>query len=113
MNGLGRPDAGGLAGIVGGVEVAVAAGGFAGICTDGLAGTDAGGGGAGEGVAAGGFAGLAAGAAEVVAAGGVAAVCASAPDMRRGNAASAPANKTRSVMRQDPTGETRFMRAPN
>ena len=88
--------------MVGGVEVAVAAGGFAGICTDGLAGIDAGGG-AGEGVAAGGLAGLADGAAEVVAAGGVAAVCASAPVTRRGSAASAPANKTRSVMRQDPT----------
>ncbi len=62
-------------------------------------------------MAAGG-AGLADGAGEVAAAGGVAAVCASAPEMRRGSAASAPVNKTRSVMRQDP-GETRFMRAPD
>ena len=64
-------------------------------------------------MAAGG-AGLADGADEVAAAGGVAEVCASAPDMRRGSAVNAPANKTRSVMRQDPTrGETRFMCASN
>ena len=37
------------------------------------------------------------------AAGGVPEVCASAPETMRGRAASAPANKTRSVMRQDPT----------
>src|ERR1700677_814764 len=71
-------------------------------------------GGAGDGAAAGGLAGVAGGASEVAAAGGVAAVCASAPETRRGSAASAPANKTRSVMRPDPTrGETRFMCAPN
>ena len=62
-------------------------------------------------MAAGG-AGLADGAGDVAAPGGVAAVCASAPETRRGSAASAPVNKTRSVMRQDP-GETRVMRAPD
>jgi hypothetical protein len=50
-----------------------------------------------------GLARLAAGAEEVAGADGVAGVCASAPVTRRGSAASAPANKTRSVMRQDPT----------
>src|ERR1700677_410801 len=71
-------------------------------------------GGAGDGAAAGGLARAAGGAREVAAAGGGAAVCASAPETKRGSAASAPANKTRSVMRQDPTrGETRFTCAPN
>src|ERR1700722_17945455 len=56
--------------------------------------------------------GLIAGAGEVAAAGGVAAVCASAPVTRRGSAASAPANKTRSVMRQDPTQKKRASCAP-
>ena len=77
----------------------------------GSAQTDLPGSAAGEGMAAGG-AGLAAGAGDVAAAGGVAGVCASAPETRRGSAASAPVNKTRSVMRQDP-GETRVMRAPD
>ncbi len=78
----------------------------------GLAGIDAGG--AGEAGATAGLVGLTAGAGEVVAAGGVVAVCASAPETIIGSAASAPANKTRSVMRQDPTrGETPIMRVPN
>jgi hypothetical protein len=104
MKGLTRPgvDAGGVAGSEGGAEEVVAAGGFAGICA----------GGATEVVEAGGLAGLADGAGEIVTAGGVARVCASAPETTKGRAVSAPANKTRSVMRQDPTQERRASCAP-
>ena len=57
----------------------------------------------GEVIAAGGLAGLADGAGEVAAADGLAVVCANAFETMRGSAMIAPANKTRSVMRQDPT----------
>ena len=85
MNGLIRPsvEAGGLA--IGADEAAAGA----------------------EGVAAGGGAGAGAlaelgGVKEVDAAGGDAGVCASAPETRRGSPTSAPVNKVRSIMRQNP-----------
>jgi hypothetical protein len=92
MKGLASPWAGvdRAVGLDGGAEAAVGAGGFAGI----------GAGGATE-LAAGG--GLADGGGEIVTADGLPSSCASAPEIRRGRAVNAPANKTRSVMRQDPT----------
>jgi len=91
MDGLAGPslDAGSFAPLAGGAELVVAAGAFAGI--------DAGG--AGDAGAAGGLAGAGA----VAASGALAGACASAPEARRGNPTSAPANQTRNVMRQDPT----------
>ena len=83
--------------MAGGAELVVAAGSFGGV--------DAGG--AGDAGAAGGLAGAADGAGAVAALGALAGVCASAPEARRGNPTSAPANQTRSVMRQDPTQKRR------
>jgi hypothetical protein len=96
MKGLASPwaEVDGAAGLDSGAEAAVGAGGFAGICAAGATELVAGGG-------------LADGAGEIVTAGGLARSCASAPEIRRGRAVNAPVNKTRSVMRQDPTTERR------
>jgi hypothetical protein len=89
MNGLTRPsvEAGGFAWLaVGAVEV-----GAEGIAADG-----------GAGAGAGALAELAGGVEDVDAAGGDAGVCASAPETSRGSPRSAPVNKVRSIMRQNP-----------
>jgi hypothetical protein len=89
-----------------GVESAPPVGGDAGIGMNGLT---------RPWVEAGALVGLAAGAGEVVGAGevavagGLAGVCASAPETRRGSAASAPTIQTRSIMQEDLTRQGRAL----